>query len=231
VFCLLIYAVVSKKSVTTAILPTIPVGASTLIMFGNEFSVCTPLPSSQNPTPEPNTGIIGNGSYANSNIASQTYVLNYQDTLGQCMFDGDAIQVNVWDALGMNWYALLSTTNTTQQLINFYLPGFTQQNFLGTPSATQITQTTLTITSSDGIITPDVYTYSFTYSTDFDNPLLTETVSGIKVDNFIQANVTGLTADTTYYFYCSAVGVDESFTSATSTGISTTSNDQFILGP
>ena len=207
---LLVYAVVSKKSGGSNPppdppgpneLPPIPQEADFIRLIGNDFSICTP---NQGGVPVANSGLIGNNDQAFGNTAGQFYTVNDVNTEGDCFgYSDSAIENNVWFSNG-NINFIVSTTFTLQQMIDFYFSNYTQ-NSLGRPSASNITDTTLTIKSSV-VIAPGIWEYTFYYGLNADN--LFETASGSKVGDFITADIDGLTPNLTYYFVCEAYNED-----------------------
>jgi hypothetical protein len=206
-FSLLVYAVVSNKNGSE--LPPIPSDALVLSVVGTEFELCTPAPGAD-PNPPPNSSIIGNGLFLVVNVTEKVYRSINLNTNGSCRISQNpdlvTIQINTWqNSGGVGSYGLKSTTHTGQQLLDYYfkapyVSAIEPAGSLGKPEASNVTSTTLTISSEDLITAGNALQYEFKYGLT-DDPL-EFTVEAVKEGSSITADVTGLTSNETYYFIC-----------------------------
>ena len=230
---LLVYAVVSKSDSGPSPpeptdLPPIPSGAVFLVLIGNDYTVCTPQTFDD---PVPDSGVSGNNLVAYGYTTPESYTVSTLNTTGfglnNCMLQSEtAIAYNEWfireegfDVVDV--YVIVSNTYNLQLLIDYYFSNYFE-NSLGRPTATSVTDTTLTIRSAAEINPGDDWVYTFYYGQD--EEALNIQASGSKNGDFITADISDLVPGTTYYFMCDAYNsaTDEQAISEVSLGIQTT---------
>lgn len=232
---LLVYAVVSKSDSGSGPspppppptdLPPIPSGAVFLVLIGNDYTVCTPNTSFA----PPDSGVSGDSFVAYGYTTPESYTVTTFNTTG---FSGNCTVQSETPIVYNEWFiriegfenpdvhVIVSNTYSLQVLIDYYFSNYFE-NSLGRPTATSVTDTTLTIRSAAEINPGDDWEYTFYYGQE--GEFLSIQASGSKIGDFITSDISNLVPGTTYYFVCEAYNsaTDEDAYSEVSLGIQTT---------